>query len=586
MRPPKNAWPKTGESRGVLMFAQLMMEMLTPSSFESFRVYSLDSISRLKEALVLIRDIELDRVPRAALSPVIDEIIWSLEKDPVVKKFAEREILSLQRISKSQHTLDFLAANIKLINRLIGKNYKSALEQRILELFSSSKERVEFRQTCGFYCSHLTNIGYSRSYILELVNHHFFESEILSADAKQLESFFREFDVEKKKFDVHSAVSEQFGNYLRKLGFDVFTYDEIPEKALIALKTPLNVHLAFVVRLEVEELDGYRAVDNLHNLFNSTRALTYLAPEGMTCQWSAEMFVRVVGNEDGRLLSRPGISFDRPYEGRLTAGRRLKGVTAYSKRILENFERASTGRLLNSITTSALARTSPNAENQLISLWSAIEVLLSEPQKPTPRIVHYCEHLIPCICLRHVRRQFVAVYDELLISYRNRFNKIIFSESGASAADLHSAFANVLCLPENKKLQDKLLSLCTDNPLALHRLWKLHRDYGTPKNAIDTIKGHSKRVEWQLHRIYRARNNLVHSGKQPSYLESLIMNLSEYYRGAITTIVHRARKEESRSDIDQVVHEIGIEYGIFTSFFQEYRSAASFSREDFTRLIG
>jgi hypothetical protein len=237
------------------------------------------------------------------------------------------------------------------------------------------------------------------------------------------------------------------------------------------------------------------------------------------------------------------------------------------------------------MTTGALARTSPNVENQLISLWSAIEVLLSEPQKPKARIVHYSEHLLPCICLRHVRRQFVAVYDELLISYRGRFNRIMVEEPEASGTDPHSTFANVLCLSENSKLQNKLLALCTDNPLALHRMWKLHRDYGSPKNAIASIRGHAKRVEWQIHRIYRARNHLVHSGKIPSYLESLIMNLSEYYRGSITTIVHRARKEHHRSDVDQVVQEIGIEYGIFINFFQEMMSKEFFSREEFRRLI-
>ncbi|MGN6284665.1 MAG: hypothetical protein ACTHM2_05900 [Afipia sp.] len=585
VRPPKNAWPKTYESRGVLMFAQLMAEMLTPSSFESFRVYSLDSIARLREALRAIRDVKLDRVPRQTLNPILEEIIWSLDKDPVVKQLAAHEIDALHRTSKPNASLDTLAANIRLISRLIGKAYKSALEHKITELLPNSKQRVEFRQTTGFYCSHLINLGYARPHILEIVNRHFFDSDLASAAPDHLTSFFAEFDGEEKKYTVFTAVSEQFGNYLKNLGFKVFNLSACPNEVTQALNTPLHVHLSLVVARKVEGLDGYSAVNKSHNLLNSTRALTYLAPEGMPCKWSNEMYVLEGEASVGRIIARPNISFDRPYEGRLTAGRRLRGITNYSKRILENFEEASTARLLNSIATSALARTSPNIENQLTSLWSSIEVLLSEPQKPTPRIVHYCEHLVPCICLRHVRRQFVAVYDELLISYRNKFNKILFAEADAGKKDAHTIFANALCLPENKVLQDQLLSLCTDNPLALHRIWKLHRDYGTPENAIASIKGHSKRVEWQIHRIYRARNEIVHSGRRPSYLESLIMNLSEYYRGTITTLVHRARQDDSESNIDQVVCEIGIEYEIFLNFFQSIRESPSFSREQFFRLI-
>ena len=567
------------------MFAQLMAEMLTNTSFESFRVYSLDSVARLREALSAIRDVKLDRVPRQSLTPILDEIIWSLEKDPVVKQLAGHEIDALQRTTNPNASLDLLAANIKLINRLIASNYKSALEQKIVELFSDSKQRVKFRQTIGFYCSHLINAGYARPHILELVSQHFFETDFATIGSDDLIAFFKKFDSSKKNFTVFTAVSEQFGNYLRKLGFTILSFNGCPPEIEQALNTPLHVHLSLVLARKSDRLDGYRAVDSSHVVLNSTRALTYLAPEGMPCQWSNEMYVLEGEASTGRTISRAGISFDKPYEGRLTAGRRLRGITNYSNRILQNFDGRSTIRLMNSISTSALARTSPNIENQLTSLWSSVEVLLSEPQKPTPRIVHYCDHLVPCICLRHVRRQFVAVYDELLISYRKKFNSIIFAESHSSVSDAHTTFANILCLPENKHLRERLLQLCADNPLALHRIWKLQRDYGTPANAIASIKGHGKRVEWQIHRIYRARNSVVHSGKTPSYLESLILNLAEYYRSTITTLVHRARKDETKSEIDQVVHEIVIEYGIFLSFFQRMQQAPSFTREQLLRLI-
>jgi hypothetical protein len=234
---------------------------------------------------------------------------------------------------------------------------------------------------------------------------------------------------------------------------------------------------------------------------------------------------------------------------------------------LENFDKASTGRLLSSINTAALARTSPNTENQLISLWSAIEVLLSDPPQGAPRITHYVHYLVPCICLRHVRRQFVAVYDELLVSYRSKFNKILREEELFGIQDCHTRFATVLCLEQHGKLRDKLCKLCSENPLALHRLFKLRRDYSQFNEAALAIAGHQKRVEWQVHRIYRARNQLVHSGRVPSYLQSLVLNLFEYYRATIATIVNRARKDDQLSEVDQVVAEIRIEYEIFKRHF-------------------
>ena len=64
MRLPKEKWPETNGSRGILMFAQIMSEMLTPTTFESFRVYSLDTIARVSEALELVDEVRRQRVPR------------------------------------------------------------------------------------------------------------------------------------------------------------------------------------------------------------------------------------------------------------------------------------------------------------------------------------------------------------------------------------------------------------------------------------------------------------------------------------------------------------------------------------------
>ena len=203
----------------------------------------------------------------------------------------------------------------------------------------------------------------------------------------------------------------------------------------------------------------------------------------------------------------------------MTVGRRLKDIHRYSLRVIGNFDRPSTERLMSSIGTAALARTSSSPENQLISLWSSIEVLLSEPPQNTARIAHYVSLLVPCICLRHIRRQFVALFDELLISYRSRFSKLVRGGPRLVPTDSHTNFAALMLLDEAAPLRTELMGLCAANPLALHRLWKINRDHRTLRDSMKTIRDHERRVDWQLHRIYRARNNLVHAGRMPSYFK-------------------------------------------------------------------
>jgi hypothetical protein len=139
-------------------------------------------------------------------------------------------------------------------------------------------------------------------------------------------------------------------------------------------------------------------------------------------------------------------------------------------------------------------------------------------------------------------------------------------------------------LSENVQLRSRLMTLCTDNPLALHRLWKLQRDYSTPKGICVAIDDHAKRVEWQLHRIYRARNNLVHAGKRPSFLDSLIVNMDEFFAASLGTIINAASRETGRSDIDDLIAQIGIEFRIYRQFVAAQKGP-TLSPETLLRIV-
>lgn len=112
MRPPKNVWPTGEEGRAVMFCAQLFSEMLRDHSFESFRVYSLDTLSRLEEILTLIEDVQRGRVPREVLTPVIEEVLWSLWKDPIARSSPEAVVASLHELTKQpKYLLTDLTAN-------------------------------------------------------------------------------------------------------------------------------------------------------------------------------------------------------------------------------------------------------------------------------------------------------------------------------------------------------------------------------------------------------------------------------------------------------------------------------------------
>jgi hypothetical protein len=583
LRIPKYRWPDTDASRGILIFSQQMSEMLNALTYESYRVYSLCTVSRLHEALTVLDDVRLNRVNKLALDPVLAELVWSLGRDPVVSLISSAEIASFVKlVDAKQYALAELSAHIVLLLKLTEPTYKQKLEELLLEQFKQSKTRNAFRRTTAFYCSHLVNKGFSKTYIARVVDSHFFSKPIKRTGAPALKSFFRAFKEKAASHLVYTAVSKSFGEFLAHLGFSVTSFTSLPRSISDALGKLTD--FPSVVVAERIAFDSYAAMDSINDTLTNVRALTYLAPSVMPCHWHSTMYVVRGRAATGNAETKSDITFERDRRP-LSSGRLVKGIRNYSLRILNNFDGRSTERLLASINTGALARTSSSLENKLISLWSAVEVLLSEPQPGTPRIAHYTKLIIPSICLRYVRLLFASVCDELLISYRRKFKDIVFRETTLDGIDLHSRFAALLLMPAHEDLRSELLSLCRANPLALHRLYRLHNEFATPSSALTSINSHEKRVDWQVHRIYRARNNLVHAGRVPTYLDSLIVNLFEYYRSAVATIVNRARKEDQLSDIDQVVAEISIEYGIFKSIFQARGKATELTGDDMRRLI-
>lgn len=588
MRLPREKWPDTEGSRGILMFAQLMNEMLTGTTFEGFRVYSLDTSARVSEALDLIRDIREQRIPNAALEPVIEEIKWSLVKDPAARKLADSEISSLMGVLSTAYTLDDFQAHLALINKLTKNSYKSSLESLILDLFDDSKKRMEFRKLIGFYCSHLVNLGYERVYIRSSVESVFFDRNVIRMGRRSLDKFFKSFDGKKRRYVVQAGVTQDLGRYLVELGCKAFERSVSEPYEATLVQNENSSDLEWVFEYSVETLDPQGAMNAAFQFLNGQRAIVFLDPYGMRCEWGDKMHVTLHRARAGQLFEKSDFLENKtrqPVGGKKNpAPRILRAMTIsnYAADIGNNFDRASTERIISSIRTAALARTSFNSENRLISLWSAIEVLLSDP-RDVSRIVHYARLIVPCIVMRHARRQVIAVYNELLPHYRVRLRNIIKDmNTGRIGPD---AFAELIFLKENELFQNRLCQCLGDNPLALHRVFKFQRDYKTVGAVNSTMDDHYNRVRWQMHRVYRARNQLVHAGRIPTYLESVILNIAEYYRSAIVTIVGRAKKEEGLSDIDQIVSEIGIKYRIARTLFKNQKHDALLTRQHMDILL-
>jgi hypothetical protein len=217
MQIPNQAWVSQKQSRGILFFAQLMHQLLYDYSWDSYRAHALVTPSRLKEAIIVAQDIQENRIPKIALTPVLEELSWSLNSDPMAKALlGERVDILLRIISNQQSEIRSIIQTLQYAYENIYRDYQQACESRILELCIEERRRIELKKVTLAYCSHLINRGFSRKFIFDHVRDTFYSEGYRRMGRVTLGKFFSEFSDRSIRYTVYSKTNSKFANILQE----------------------------------------------------------------------------------------------------------------------------------------------------------------------------------------------------------------------------------------------------------------------------------------------------------------------------------------------------------------------------------
>ena len=99
----------------------------------------------------------------------------------------------------------------------------------------------------------------------------------------------------------------------------------------------------------------------------------------------------------------------------------------------------------------------------------------------------------------------------------------------------------------------KFLDDCIDFPLLKERIEYYNEIFNTPRSVYEFVEKHAQRVEWQIMRIYRNRNLIIHNGKSMPYLGLLIENLHSYVDDFLDYIVNNMAEGHSVNSMCQIL---------------------------------
>lgn len=174
----------------------------------------------------------------------------------------------------------------------------------------------------------------------------------------------------------------------------------------------------------------------------------------------------------------------------------------------------------------ALAIRSPS--NALLSLWSILELLLEKEENDNDRsrIFNIIDLIMP-----YLKNSYIEKLIANLLLDLQRWNKkelsTILSEIEVGETDIEKLFVFV-ALDKYEDNRKELYKKLATFPLLRFRIFSLNQQLKKKNDINRMLDEHEKKVRWHLHRIYRARNCIIHDGDEIRNIDNLVENLLSY----------------------------------------------------------
>ncbi len=202
-----------------------------------------------------------------------------------------------------------------------------------------------------------------------------------------------------------------------------------------------------------------------------------------------------------------------------------------------------------------LALTAPTDDGRLVNLWIALECLARHG--PGSIIDRICGTIPPVIANNRLYRLLFTTTQDILASMPRDPAHPSFQQlprSGQRHIDRSDLLDALLDVKDGPKIE-ALYALIADNYLVRFRVFHLRSGpLASPRTFANDLAANIENVTWQLRRVYRARNYVIHRGSAPRNVRHLLQHLHTYLVSSLRTVVHDLESHSQWSLADALAH--------------------------------
>ena len=520
---------------GFIYCIQRLDELLFDYTIDSFKPRALNSPSLCVELLDTINEVEQGNIDKKNIEHIISELRHSLKRDKVAKKLLSTNVdyfinyddkLSLRNLKLKVSVLERSLERYRYIQKIQSSLYNSIVK--------NNKDDINY--FISNYVTTFINWGISKHYLYEKMNQFFFNKDMSIDSNEKIIDFFELVYPRSHNYSVFFKVAKNITNVKESFRYFSIRFADLKDKDTISFFEKYNFFAKpneVILEILLNRLpDPYIARDIAESRLETIRNTSHLYFHNSKLYWSKYALI-------AQRCCRKDITIATGQINPMRKSFNYKSndVSKNTNKIFQHialhgdsFKKFN--RILE-IHSNCLQNLTP--DNQLINLWTIFETIIPTVNKSS-KVERISQAVTPLLLLRYYHKLISNLLGDF-IRWDNKKSISILSKIDINTDSHLMRFGYFLSSLKYDDLRKELYEDLGAYHLLRNRIFKFSETLMSKKNLLLNLKTHRMNVSWQIRRVYRTRNMIVHSGKTPKYINILVENTHDYIDQVIEEII-------------------------------------------------
>jgi len=558
-----SSWDDPQNCVGLVFFSQLLEEMLFDFSLDTYKASVMHTGLLCAEAVETIQEIENGNIRTPNIWHVTAELCSSFEKDRVAQALVPLPASAIFPALKNQkNQLKEVETVLRLLCvHMSRQKYRQKNEELLGIEIEGRQSLSEIRRLTRSYITALVSLGFDQRHIRAVASK-FFHGPGRIAGATAVKDFFLLFPVDPMEFNVIFRVDGIFEHLADALSPIGLTISRVLPEGIDLKKYPdfnpdANSRL-FAIAEKVSARDVHSARSAAEYRLKLCSTLLTLFHHKENPAWRPECIVHTVAGDTYTQISSPINAMHKCADLLQPVASKRLGL------LLNEFslEKNSFDKFIRSAQLHSMALVSNAYENQILNLWISLESLIPSETRDedSSNIEHIVQSLIPFLNVGYLERLLGNLVKDLL-RWNNKATKNALR--GIDGRKFAERLSKLMVLSDHAEQLAALEGQLGDFHLLRDRFEYLKVLVSNPSHVIAALDAHRTRLEWQIRRIYRTRNIIVHSGRTPSHTKSLIEHTHDYLDIVLSVLVNLASTPKSITSVAQGFKYVELRYELY-----------------------